>query len=107
VISQTSSIVDSSAAALNIVFDLEEFISSLETIICDKDDIEKRISIDQVRTDLMSKRIMLSSFNESETIMRRIVNYSSQEIKMNVKNSKYKIYREASLKKKNIIYRLK
>jgi hypothetical protein len=103
---QTSPIAGSPAAALNTVFDLEGFIPGLEAIICGKDGIEKGIPIGQVRTDPMPKRIVLASFNEGGAIMRRVVDYSSQGIKMDTKDPKYKVYRGASLKKGDIIYRL-
>jgi hypothetical protein len=88
------------------VFDLEEFLSELEKIIfSSEENIEKEIPIRQVRTDSESKRLVLTSFNEEETIMRRVMKYDSHENKISIKDSRYKVYRKASLKTKNVIYR--
>ncbi len=105
IISQTSSIVDFSAAISNAIFDLEEFLSELETIIFERDEIEKDISVDQVRVDSQLKRIVLVFFNENDAIMKRIIEYDYDERKINVKNETYRVYRETFLKTKNIIYR--
>jgi hypothetical protein len=91
----------------HIIFDLKDFLSSLKTIIFDKDEIEKDVLIDQVQADFISKRIVLKSFNESEAIMRRIVDFDNQENKISTKSVEYKIYKDASLKIRNIIYRKK
>jgi hypothetical protein len=107
IILRTSSIIHSSVTASNIVFDLKNFLSSLKIIICERNEIEKNMFIEQMRTNSAFKRIILEFFNESTVIMRRVVNYDSQRSMINVKESQYKTYRETSLKEKNIIYRQK
>jgi hypothetical protein len=106
-ISQTSSIVDFSATISNAIFDLERFLSELETIIFDRDEIKKSVSIDQIRVDSQLKRIVLTSFNENDAIMRRMIKYDNEKRKLNIKNESYRVYREVSLKIKNIVYRQK
>ncbi len=98
-------ITDFFITASNIVFDLEKFLFELEKMIFERDEIEKKIFIDEVRVDSQLKRIILTSFNENEVIMRRIVEYDDHENKMLAKAFEYKIYRETSLKTKNIVYR--
>ncbi len=84
---RTFSIVNFSAEISNIIFNLKEFLWNLKIIICERDDIKKNISIEQVRTNSTFKRIVLSFFNEETTIMRRIINYDCQEISINVKKN--------------------
>jgi hypothetical protein len=102
---QSSSVVSLIIEISNAIFDLKDFLSELETIIFERDEIEKDISIDQVRFDSQLKQIMLASFNENDVIMRRVIEYDNEEQKIDVKKRTYRVYREASLKTKNIIYR--
>jgi hypothetical protein len=103
--SQTSSNVKFSVTALNTIFDLKNFLSELETITFERDEIEKDVSIDQVRSDSQLKRIILTSFNENDVIMRRVIEYNNEEQRINVKRETYRVYREVSLKTRDIIYR--
>ncbi len=104
VTSQIFSVVDFFAVISNIVFDLKKFLFELE-IIFERDEIEKEVSIDEIRVDLQSTRIVLIFFNENEAIMRRIIEYDNEKQKLNIKNETYRIYREISLKIRDIIYR--
>jgi hypothetical protein len=49
----------------------------------------------------------LTSFNENDAIMRRMIKYDNEKWKLNIKNELYRVYREISLKIKNILYRQK
>ncbi len=91
----------------NLVIVRRRFLSRLEAIIFERDEIKKNIFIDQVRANSQFKRIVLISFNENDVIMRRMIKYDNDEQKINVKMRIYRIYREASLKTRNIIYRQK
>jgi hypothetical protein len=104
-ISQTSSIVQFFVATFNMIFNLKRFFSRLEAIIFERNEIERKIFMNQVRIDSQFKKIILASFNENEVIMRRIVEYDDHENKISIKDSKYKIYKKTSLKTRNIIYR--
>jgi hypothetical protein len=95
----------SNSQIINVIFDLEDFLFDLKKIIFERDEIEKEIFIEQVRSNSQLKRIVLASFNENETIMRRVIEYDSQEFKIATKRVEYKTYRETSLKFKDIIYR--
>ncbi len=103
--SQSSSTVNNLDIISNITFDLKRFLSDLETIIFERDETEKDISVDQVLVDSQFKQIVLVFFNENDVIMRRIIEYDYDERKINVKNETYRVYCEAFLKTKNIIYR--
>jgi hypothetical protein len=70
-----------------------------------RDGIEKEVPIGQVRSDPQPKRSALASFNEGGAIMRRVVDYDCQGIKITTKDARYKAYPGASLKIKDIIYR--
>jgi hypothetical protein len=104
-ISQSSLIFIFFIEVSNIVFDLEDFLSKLETIIFERDEIKKDVLINQVRFNSQLKRIILTSFNENDVIIRRIIVYNNEEQRINVKKRTYCVYREISLKTKNTIYR--
>ncbi len=89
----------------NTALDLEGFLPGLEAIICGRGDIDRGIPIGQVRSDPEPKRIVLAFFNEGGVIMRRVVDYDSQGRQIKAKDSRYKIYKGASLTTKDIIYR--
>jgi hypothetical protein len=107
IIFQTSSIVDFSATISNAIFDLKKFLSKFETIIFNRDEIKKNVSIDQIRVDSQLKQIILTSFNKNDAIMRKMIKYDNEKRKLNIKNKSYRVYREISLKIKNIVYRQK
>ncbi len=106
-ISHTFSIDDQTSVSTNIVFDLKGFLSEMKDIIFDQKSIEKDVLINQMRVDLNLKRIVLESFNENEVIMRRVIKFDNidQKIDLKDKSKTYRVYRETSLKIKDIIYR--
>lgn len=66
---------------------------------------EKAVLLGELRSDPISRRLVINFYNNVSVIIRRVVNYTSQKINIDEKDSQWQAYREVSVKVKDIIYR--